>query len=74
METFWSVLIIISAIAIIIAVTMQEGKDSTDSTFLPAIPIWGKNKGVGKEFTLKRITIVSFVAFIVSTMGLMMTK
>lgn len=67
-----SIIIIISALAIIISVVLQEGKERGDATFIPPEPIWGQNKGLGREFTLKRITIVSMAVFVVSILGLLM--
>ena len=66
-----SVLIIISSLAVIVSVTLQEGKDRGDATFMPPEPIWGANKGTGREFTLKRITIVSMLIFVSSILGLL---
>lgn len=74
MQTLWSVIIIISAIAVTVAVTVQEGKDRADSTFLSPEPIWGKNKGIGKDFTLKRITIISMLVFAASTLALLINN
>lgn len=69
-----SIIVIISALSIIISVVMQEGKDRGDATFIPPEPIWGSNKGLGRAFTLKRITIISMTVFVISLLGLLMVN
>ncbi|NLM05296.1 MAG: preprotein translocase subunit SecG [Tissierellia bacterium] len=74
MTTLMSIIILLSSLSIIISVAMQDGQERGNATFIPSEPIWGPNQGRGKEFTLKRITVVSTVIFMVSTLGLLMIK
>lgn len=74
MITLLSIIILLSSVTVIVAVSMQEGQERGNSTFVPSEPIWGINQGRGKEFTLKRITVVATVIFMISTLGLLMIK
>ncbi len=74
MSTLLSVIIVISAIIVTASVIMQEGKERGDATFVPPEPIWGPNKGIGREFMLKRVTIVATAVFMISTLGLLMVS
>ncbi len=71
MTTFFSVLVLASSLSLIVAVVLQEGSEglgtlaggSSDSLF-------GKSRGKSREDMLKRITVVSAVIFIISTLVL----
>lgn len=70
MQTFVSVVLLVSALGLIISVLLQEGSEEG----LGAISggggpstLWGKNKGTSKEAILQRITIISAVLFMIST-------
>ncbi len=69
MNTFLSILVLVVGIVLIVAVMFQPSK----SEGLGAIgggntSTWGKNKGRNFEDTLKRITIVCAVIFMVSSL------
>ncbi len=70
MQTFFSILLLASAVGVIISVLFQEssegglgaigGSGGADS-------LWGMTRGKSKEAILQKITIVSAVIFIIST-------
>lgn len=73
MQTFFSVVLLISAVVLIISVLMQEGSDAG----IGAIgggggpsALWGKNRGASKEVILQRVTIVAAVLFMISAIAL----
>ena len=73
MSTFFSVLILIASIILIIAVVLQEGS----SEGLGAIgggnsmdSLWGKAKGKSRDKIIKRLTVGSAVVFMVSALVL----
>lgn len=72
MTTFFSVLVLVSSLSLIVSVIMQEGSEeglgalsggSSDS-------LWGKSRGKSREDMLRRITVASAVVFIISTLVL----
>lgn len=74
MQTFFSVLLLISALGVIISVLMQEGSQgglgaSMGGSSAPD-SMWGKSGGKTKEVILKRATMLSAVIFMVSTLVL----
>ncbi|MBU5425925.1 preprotein translocase subunit SecG [Tissierella pigra] len=71
MTIFFSVVVLISSLSLIVSVVMQEGSESG----LGAIgggsePLFGKSRGTSREDMLKRITVISAVIFIISTLVL----
>ncbi len=76
MTILFSILILLSSLALIISVLLQESK----SEGLGAIgggstnSLWGKNRGTSYEDMLKRITTVSAVIFIISALVLAAMK
>lgn len=73
MSMFFSVLILISSISLIISVVLQEGS----SQGLGAIgggnaadSLWGKSRGKSRGELLKRLTIGSAVVFMISALVL----
>ena len=70
MQTFFSAALLISALGLIISVLLQEGGDGGMGAIggggAPST-LWGKNKGTSKQVILQRVTIVSAVIFMVST-------
>lgn len=73
MQTFFSVVLLASALGVIISVLLQEGSEGG----IGAIgggggpsALWGKNKGTSKEAILQRITIIAAVVFMISTIVL----
>jgi preprotein translocase subunit SecG len=72
MATFFTVLMLISSIVLIVSVLMQESKQeglgsigggATDSIF-------GKSIGTSKQALLRKVTIVASVVFMISALGL----
>lgn len=72
MTTFFSVLILISSISLIISVLLQEGNEEGLGTIGGNAPesLWGKNRGTSREAMLQRVTIVSAIIFIISALAL----
>jgi preprotein translocase subunit SecG len=72
MATFFSVLILLSSISLIISVLLQEGSEEGLGTIGGNAPesLWGKNRGTSKEAMLQRVTIVSAIIFIISALAL----
>lgn len=72
MATFFSVIILLSSISLIISVLMQEGSEEGLGTIGGNAPdsLWGKNRGSSKAAILQRITIVSSILFIISALAL----
>lgn len=73
MQTFFSVVLLASAIVLIGSVLMQEGSDEG----IGAIgggggpsALWGKNRGTSKEAILQRVTIVAAALFMISAIAL----
>ncbi len=72
MATFFSVLILVSSISLIISVLLQEGSEEGLGTIGGNAPesLWGRNRGTSKEAILQRATIVSAIVFIISALAL----
>lgn len=72
MTMFFSVLILISSISLIISVLLQEGSEEGLGTISGNAPesLWGKNRGSSKQAMLQRVTIISAVIFFIATLGL----
>ncbi|NLY19947.1 MAG: preprotein translocase subunit SecG [Tissierellia bacterium] len=68
MVTFLSVLVLASAIAIIVAVVLQEGGDGAADAYTggSSDSVWGSNKGNSKDAVLSKITLIAGVVFMVS--------
>lgn len=71
MTTFFSVLILVSSISLIVSVLFQEGSEGLGAIGGNAPDsLWGKNRGTSKQAMLKRITVVAAIVFIISAIGL----
>lgn len=72
MTTFFSVLILVSSISLIISVLLQEANQEGLGTIGGNAPesLWGKNRGTSREALLQRVTIVSAIIFIISALVL----
>ncbi|WP_313756989.1 preprotein translocase subunit SecG [Tissierella sp.] len=72
MTTFFSVLVLVSSLALIVSVIMQEGSEAGLGALSggSADSLWGKSRGQSREDMLKRITVVSAVVFMISTLVL----
>ena len=72
MQTFFSVLLLISALGVIISVLLQEGKEGGLGAIGGNAPdtLWGVNRGKSKEAILQRATIISAIVFIIATVVL----
>jgi preprotein translocase subunit SecG len=72
MTTFFSVLVLASSLSLIVSVVLQEGSEQGMGTLAggSADSLWGKSRGTSREDMLKRITVVSAVIFIISTLVL----
>lgn len=72
MNILFSILILVSSIALIISVMLQEGSEEG----LGAIgggaseSLFGGNRGTTREDMLKRVTVISAVIFIISALVL----
>lgn len=73
MSTLMSLIILVSGVIVTVAVTMMDGQERGMTTFAPAEPIWGSNRGRGKQAALKRITIVATFVMMASTLGLLIS-
>ncbi len=74
MQMFFSVLLLISALAVIISVLLQEGGEggmgaTMGGSSAPA-SMWGQSGGKTKEVILQRVTMISATIFIISTLVL----
>lgn len=70
MDVLFSALVLISAFGIIISVVFQEGETAGMGSIggnAPR-PLFGTNKELGKNATLQRITVISAVVFMLSTL------
>lgn len=72
MQTFFSVLLLISAVAVIVSVLLQEGSQggvgaSMGGSSAPE-SMWSKGGGQTKELVLKKVTMISAAVFMVSTL------
>lgn len=74
MQKFFSVLLLISAVGVIISVLLQESSEgglgaSMGGSSAPE-SMWGRSGGKTKEAMLKRATMISAAVFMVSTLVL----
>ncbi|NLK43402.1 MAG: preprotein translocase subunit SecG [Tissierellia bacterium] len=72
MTTFFSILVLASSLSLIVSVVMQESSEGglgaiTGDT---SASLWGKTRGKSREDMLKRITVISSVIFLISTLFL----
>ncbi|MBC8591443.1 preprotein translocase subunit SecG [Wansuia hejianensis] len=70
MQTFFSILLLISALGVIVSVMLQEGSDGSMSALGGGNSfdsLWGSNRGKSKEAILQRVTTISAVVFMIST-------
>lgn len=72
MQTLFSALVLISSLTIIISVVLQDGEAGGLASMGVSAPkpLFGKNKEIGKEATLQRITVIAAVIFMLSTLVL----
>jgi preprotein translocase subunit SecG len=72
MTMFFSVLVLISSLSLIVSVVMQEGSEQGLGTIGGGASdsLFGKARGTSREDMLKRITVISAVIFIISTLVL----
>lgn len=72
MTMFFSVLVLISSLSLIVSVVMQEGSEQGLGTIGGggSDSLFGKARGTSREDMLKRITVISAVIFIISTLVL----
>jgi preprotein translocase subunit SecG len=72
MQTFFSVLLLISALGVIISVLLQEGDEGGLGAIGGSAPesLFGSNRGTSKQAMLQRATVISAVVFIISTVVL----
>lgn len=70
MQMLFSILLLISALGVIISVLLQESNEGGLGAVGGNAPtsLWGGNRGKSKEAILQRITIISAVVFIISTL------
>ncbi len=74
MQTFFSVLLLVSALGVIITVLLQEGSQgglgaSMGGSSAPD-SMWSRSGGKTKEVILKRATMIAAAIFMVSTLVL----
>lgn len=62
-------LVLLSAVCLTVLMMVQEGADQ-NSVLMGVAPetLWGRNKSVTREATLKRLTVIFAVLFFVSTL------
>jgi len=72
MTTFFSILVLASSLSLIISVVLQESKDDGLGALAgdSSASLWGKTRGKSREDVLKRITVISSVIFLISTLFL----
>lgn len=72
MATFFTVLMLISSIVLIVSVLMQESKQEGLGSIGggSADSIFGKSIGTSKQALLRKVTIVASVVFMISALGL----
>lgn len=72
MTVFFSILVLVSSLSLIISVVLQEGSDEGMGTLMggSAGSLFSKSRGKTREDMLKRITVVSSVIFMISTLVL----
>ena len=61
------IIVLISSITLIVSVAAQEGADQS-SVLSGQSPdsLFGSNRAVGREHTLKRVTLIAAVVFMIS--------
>lgn len=72
LSTFFSVLLLIASISVIVSVLLQESSSEGIGTIggnSPQSP-WGSSRGANRSTILKRITVVAAVVFMVSAVVL----
>ena len=74
MQMFFSGLLVISALAVIVSVLLQEGSEGGVGASMggQSAPdsMWSKGGGQTKELMLKRVTMISAAVFMISTLVL----
>lgn len=72
LSTFFSVLLLIASVSVIISVLMQESSGEGMGTIGGNAPEsqWGSNRGANRSILLKRITVVSAAIFMISALVL----
>lgn len=72
MQIFFSVLILLSSLTLIMSVLLQEGNDEGLGSLGGNSPdsLWGKNRGTSKEAMLQKVTVVAAVVFMISALVL----
>ncbi len=71
MTLFFSILVLLSSIALIVSIVLQEGSDEGLGSLAGGSgSLFGKTRGKSKEDMLKRITVISSVVFLISTLFL----
>ncbi len=72
MQTFFSILILVSSLTLIMSVLLQEGNDEGLGALGGNSPDsqWGKNRGTSKEAMLQKLTIAAAAIFMISALVL----
>ncbi|MEW8973809.1 MAG: preprotein translocase subunit SecG [Tissierellaceae bacterium] len=72
MQTLFSVLLLVSALGVIGSVLFQEGEEGGLGAIGGSAPesLFGSNRGTSKQAMLQRVTVISAVVFIISTLVL----
>lgn len=72
MTLFFSILVLVSSLTLIVSVVLQEGSEDGLGSLTGggSGSLWGKAKGQSREDLLKRITVISSVIFLISTLFL----
>lgn len=75
MELLFTVLALISSLALIVSVALQDSAEQGMGAISgEATPLWGQAKGQSRNDVLKRVTIISAVVFIISHLALVAIK
>lgn len=72
MTIFFSILVLASSLSLIVSVVLQESNEGGLGTLAgdSSASLWGKTRGKSREDVLKRITVISSVIFLISTLFL----
>ncbi|MGF7056669.1 preprotein translocase subunit SecG [Brassicibacter mesophilus] len=72
MNILFTVLIVLSSLALIASILLQSGKSAGLSGTIGggAESIWGKNKGRSYEGLLSKLTTISAIVFVISALVL----
>ncbi len=71
MTLFFSILVLLSSLSLIISVVLQEGSEDGLGTISGGSgSLFGKTKGQSKGELLKKVTVVSSIVFLISTLFL----